>query len=200
MRPRFSFCRRTGEDVGLVVTFSTGSTMSLQKKVPRRSSFRSNAVTFTPVSAPVSRSAFKNGLFSVSTLARRKLRYNSFSVGARKARYIEAVTETLRFKERRTESRGLNARSLREGYKVLGEVHTPESGVQIELASKLFQLSTRPPRMMVQSFQRTRSSPKNPRMRWRPPAALLRVCAPAVKNCSSLAPITSIRSAPPINV
>ncbi len=80
------------------MTFSTGSTMSLQKNVPRRSSLRSNADTLTPASAPVSRSAFKNGLFSVSTLASRKLRYNSFRVGARKARYIEAVTETLRSK------------------------------------------------------------------------------------------------------
>ena len=157
-------------------------------------------LTLTPASAPVSRSAFRNGLLRVRTFARRKLRYNSFSVGARKARYIDPVTETLRPKERRTERRGLKARSLRDGYNTLGDVHVPKTGVQIELALKLFQSSNRPARMIVQLFQRMRSSPNHPRMRCRPPAALFRVCVPDKNSCSSLAPITSIRSIPAISV
>src|ERR1035438_10190710 len=109
-------------------------------------------------------------------------------------------TETLRLSERSTDSRGLKAELLREGYNVLGEGHAPETGVQIELASKLFQLSKRPARMIVQLFHRIRSSPKAPRMRCRPPEALFRVCTPEEKSCSSLAPMSSIRSAPPISV
>ena len=45
----------------------------------------------------------------------------------------------------------------------------------MELARKLFQSSTRAARMTVQLFQRIRSSPKKPKMRWRPPDALFRV-------------------------
>src|SRR5579864_2686396 len=153
--PRFSFSRKTGEDAGLMVTFCTGSTMSLQKNVPRRSSLCSSVVMFTPASAPVRRSALRKGLFRVRTLATRKLRYSSLRVGARKARYIDAVTETLWLSARSTESRGLKANSLRDGYSALGEaVHVPETGVQIELASKLFQSSKRPARMIVQLLKR----------------------------------------------
>src|ERR1700741_390537 len=144
IRPRFCFCRRTGDEVGLTVTFPTGSTMSLQKNVPRRSSLRASVVMFTPASAPVRRSALRNGLFRVRTFARRKLRYSSFRVGARNARYIDPVMETLEPRARKTESRGLKARSFRDGYSILGDdLHVPETGVQIELALKLFQSSRR---------------------------------------------------------
>src|ERR1700722_17647700 len=115
IRPTFSFRRRTGFDVGLIVTFWTGSTMSLQNNVPRTPSFLSRVVTFTPASAPGGRWALRKGLFGVRTFARRKLRYNSFRVGARTARYIDPVTETLRPRARNAESLGLKARYLPDG-------------------------------------------------------------------------------------
>src|ERR1035437_8355044 len=103
----------------------------------------------TPASALVSRSELRQGLFRVTTLATRNVRYNSFKVGARKARYMDPVTETLWLRERSTEKRGLKARSLRCGYNA-GEGHVPETGVRIELAVKSFQSSKRPARMTVQ--------------------------------------------------
>src|ERR1700730_2311892 len=121
IRPRFCFCRRTGDAVGLMVTFSTGFTMTLQKNVPRRSSLRLSVVMFTPASAPVRRSALRNGLFRVRTFACRKLRYSSFRDGALNDRYIDPVMDALELRARSAESRGLKARLLRDGYSILGD-------------------------------------------------------------------------------
>src|ERR1700687_4432331 len=109
--------------------------------------------------------------------------------------------DTLELRARSTESRGLKARSLRDGYSILGDdLQVPETGVQIELALKLFQSSRRAPRMMVHLLNRMRSSPNHPSMRCRPPDALFRVCRPAVNSCSSPAPMTSLASTPPMSV
>src|SRR5437763_9054824 len=93
VRRRLCLVRKIKLGVLASVTFATGFTMSLQKNVPRKSSLRCHAVMFNPASAPVRRSGFKNALLEVSTLPTRKVRYNSLRVGARKARYIEAVKD-----------------------------------------------------------------------------------------------------------
>src|SRR6185312_6472159 len=113
VRPRFWRWRVMSEGVVDTVTFSIGSTISLQKNVLRKLSLRFKANALRPASPPVNRSAIRFALLLVTTLPSLKPRYSSFKVGARNELYMEAVAEKLLPSDRKTESRGLKAMLLR---------------------------------------------------------------------------------------
>ena len=77
-------CRVISTDV--LINVNNGSTMSLQKKFPRKVKRFCQRSALMPASPPVRCSPVRAGFASVTTLPTRKLRYSSFKVGARNAR------------------------------------------------------------------------------------------------------------------
>src|SRR5579862_275187 len=134
VRPRFSRTRiimfgiGAGQRGSLLggswqVTLATGSTIWLKKNVPFNSRRRLNPYMLMPVSVPVRCSAVRPAFASVITFPCRNERYNSFRVGARKARYTEAVQEILGLIWYSKVMRGLKASLDRSGKFTLGDVH-----------------------------------------------------------------------------
>ena len=119
--------RRSGVVVN--VTFAIESSISLQKTFPRTNN-RSKGLKPIPASPPVSRSALKSALAFVTTFPTRKLRYSSLSVGARKARYADALTSIPVSNRFVNQKRGLNAVSVLSGNRLCAGA--PITGVRFE--------------------------------------------------------------------
>src|SRR6185295_19495239 len=84
-------------------------------------------------------------LACVSTFPTRNERYSSLSVGARNERYPDTITDTFSFSLCRSDTRGLNAVSIRSGNLVTVTGVAAGSGRDEDNASKFRQRSPRTP-------------------------------------------------------